>query len=172
MGEKELAVLAKPCSFGPLVKRSRHRPFTAVTRVRFPDGSPESRQTLLRLPAFPLTQKREKHRRGRLVALYRIKNATRSKINQVAFFQLWRVVKDIPYKRPWHFRSDTFVAHFSTPVEAMILLNCPQTYLPRLICPKNYILSLPSCMCCQAHTYHIDPLQQIPLSDSNALPVY
>ena len=155
-----------------MVKRLRHRPFTAVTRVRFPDGSPESRQTLLRLPAFPLTQKREKHRRGRLVALYRIKNATWSKINQVAFFQLWRVVKDIPYKRPWHFRSDTFVAHFSTPAEAMILLNCPQTYLPRLICPKNYIPSLPSCMCCQAHTYHIDPLQQIPLSDSNALPVY
>ena len=25
---------------GPVVKRSRHRPFTAVTRVRFPSGSP------------------------------------------------------------------------------------------------------------------------------------
>ena len=25
---------------GPLVKRLRHRPFTAVSRVRFPDGSP------------------------------------------------------------------------------------------------------------------------------------
>ena len=25
---------------GPLVKRSRHRPFTAVTGVRFPYGSP------------------------------------------------------------------------------------------------------------------------------------
>ena len=27
-------------SHGPLVKRSRHRPFTAVTGVRFPQGSP------------------------------------------------------------------------------------------------------------------------------------
>ena len=27
-------------SLGPLVKRSRHRPFTAVTGVRFPHGSP------------------------------------------------------------------------------------------------------------------------------------
>ncbi len=26
--------------FGPLVKRLRHRPFTAVTRVRIPYGSP------------------------------------------------------------------------------------------------------------------------------------
>ena len=26
--------------FGPMVKRLRHRPFTAVTRVRFPVGSP------------------------------------------------------------------------------------------------------------------------------------
>ena len=26
---------------GPMVKRSRHRPFTAVTRVRFPIGSPD-----------------------------------------------------------------------------------------------------------------------------------
>ena len=25
---------------GPVVKRLRHRPFTAVTRVRFPSGSP------------------------------------------------------------------------------------------------------------------------------------
>ena len=25
--------------YGPVVKRSRHRPFTAVTRVRFPSGS-------------------------------------------------------------------------------------------------------------------------------------
>ena len=27
-------------NIGPLVKRLRHRPFTAVSRVRFPDGSP------------------------------------------------------------------------------------------------------------------------------------
>ena len=26
-------------TYGPLVKRLRHRPFTAVTRVRFPYGS-------------------------------------------------------------------------------------------------------------------------------------
>ena len=29
-----------PVFLGPMVKRSRHRPFTAVTRVRFPVGSP------------------------------------------------------------------------------------------------------------------------------------
>ncbi len=27
--------------YGPVVKRLRHRPFTAVTRVRFPSGSPK-----------------------------------------------------------------------------------------------------------------------------------
>ena len=31
--------------FGPMVKRLRHRPFTAVTRVRFPVGSPKEKQT-------------------------------------------------------------------------------------------------------------------------------
>ena len=31
---------------GPLVKRLRHRPFTAVTGVRFPLGSPERNQSL------------------------------------------------------------------------------------------------------------------------------
>ena len=37
---------------GPLVKRLRHRPFTAVSRVRFPDGSPYGRLAQLgeRLP--------------------------------------------------------------------------------------------------------------------------
>ena len=40
--------MAKGCrnigafSYGPVVKRLRHRPFTAVTRVRFPSGSPIS----------------------------------------------------------------------------------------------------------------------------------
>ena len=29
-------------SYGPLVKRLRHRPFTAVSGVRFPHGSPSS----------------------------------------------------------------------------------------------------------------------------------
>ena len=33
----------QPNKYGPLVKRSRHRPFTAVTGVRFPYGSPISR---------------------------------------------------------------------------------------------------------------------------------
>ncbi len=28
--------------YGPVVKRLRHRPFTAVTRVRFPSGSPKT----------------------------------------------------------------------------------------------------------------------------------
>ena len=37
-----LAVLAKSCILcGPLVKRLRHGPFTAVTWVRFPYGSPK-----------------------------------------------------------------------------------------------------------------------------------
>ena len=32
----------KPLIYGPVVKRLRHRPFTAVTRVRFSSGSPQS----------------------------------------------------------------------------------------------------------------------------------
>ena len=37
---------------GPMVKRLRHRPFTAVTRVRFPFGSPHGRiAQLVRAPA-------------------------------------------------------------------------------------------------------------------------
>ena len=31
-----------PLIYGPVVKRLRHRPFTAVTRVRFSSGSPQS----------------------------------------------------------------------------------------------------------------------------------
>ena len=34
---------------GPLVKRSRHRPFTAVTGVRFPYGSPIYSGTIAQL---------------------------------------------------------------------------------------------------------------------------
>ena len=34
---------------GPLVKRSRHRPFTAVTGVRFPYGSPNQLNTRVQL---------------------------------------------------------------------------------------------------------------------------
>ena len=59
-----MAIFSKILYYGPMVKRSRHRPFTAVTRVRFPDGSPESRQTQKRLPAFPLFRGREKERYG------------------------------------------------------------------------------------------------------------
>ena len=29
-----------PCIYGPVVKRLRHRSFTAITRVRLPAGSP------------------------------------------------------------------------------------------------------------------------------------
>ena len=32
--------------YGPVVKRLRHRPFTAVTRVRFPSGSPKTEKAL------------------------------------------------------------------------------------------------------------------------------
>ena len=32
----------EPLIYGPVVKRLRHRPFTAVTRVRFSSGSPQS----------------------------------------------------------------------------------------------------------------------------------
>ena len=39
---------------GPVVKRLRHRPFTAVTRVRFSSGSPESgREALPSVLIFP-----------------------------------------------------------------------------------------------------------------------
>ena len=34
-----IAVEEVRCNYGPVVKRLRHRPFTAVTRVRFPSGS-------------------------------------------------------------------------------------------------------------------------------------
>ena len=33
----------EPLIYGPVVKRLRHRPFTAVTRVRFSSGSPQRR---------------------------------------------------------------------------------------------------------------------------------
>ena len=33
--------------FGPVVKRLRHRPFTAVTRVRFPSGSVHTGRELI-----------------------------------------------------------------------------------------------------------------------------
>ena len=32
--------------YGPVVKRLRHRPFTAVTRVRVPSGSPEKNEAI------------------------------------------------------------------------------------------------------------------------------
>ena len=35
---------------GPLVKRSRHRPFTAVTWVQFPYGSPSKAMSIRMLP--------------------------------------------------------------------------------------------------------------------------
>ena len=43
---------ARGVFYGPLVKGLRHRPFTAVSRVRFPDGSPHGRLAQLgeRLP--------------------------------------------------------------------------------------------------------------------------
>ena len=37
---------------GPLVKRLRHRPFTAVTWVRFPYGSPNEKSRCLRIGIF------------------------------------------------------------------------------------------------------------------------
>ena len=37
---------------GPLVKRLRHRPFTAVTWVRFPYGSPNKNSRCLRIGSF------------------------------------------------------------------------------------------------------------------------
>ena len=40
--------------YGPVVKRLRHRPFTAVTRVRFSSGSPENgREALPSVLIFP-----------------------------------------------------------------------------------------------------------------------
>ncbi len=38
----------KTVLYGPVVKRLRHRPFTAVSRVRFPSGSPN--KTLILIP--------------------------------------------------------------------------------------------------------------------------
>ena len=39
-------------NFGPLVKRLRHRPFTAVTWVRFPYGSPKISSSPFRWAAY------------------------------------------------------------------------------------------------------------------------
>ena len=39
-------------NFGPLVKRLRHRPFTAVTWVRFPYGSPKRSSSPFRWAAY------------------------------------------------------------------------------------------------------------------------
>ena len=39
-------------SYGPVVKRSRHRPFTAVTRVRFSSGSPKQQSDKIGLLFF------------------------------------------------------------------------------------------------------------------------
>ena len=39
-------------NFGPLVKRLRHRPFTAVTWVRFPYGSPRRRKLYIACDDF------------------------------------------------------------------------------------------------------------------------
>ena len=39
-GSSPVGSLDEKIKYGPLVKRLRHRPFTAVTRVRIPYGSP------------------------------------------------------------------------------------------------------------------------------------
>ena len=39
---------------GPLVKRSRHRPLTPVTRVRFPHGSPKAGVYYVEDPPVPI----------------------------------------------------------------------------------------------------------------------
>ena len=41
-------------AFGPMVKRLRHRPFTAVTRVRFPVGSPDDFREESMIPFFTI----------------------------------------------------------------------------------------------------------------------
>lgn len=62
--------------YGPVVKRSRHRPFTAVTRVRFPVGSPKALQQACR--AFFFSQKaaaaklwQKNEMKNRLPSLYK-----------------------------------------------------------------------------------------------------
>ena len=47
-----MAIFSKILYYGPMVKRSRHRPFTAVTRVRFPDGSPDEKHAFGRAFCF------------------------------------------------------------------------------------------------------------------------
>ncbi len=42
---KLVAAVQSIIEYGPLVKRLRHRPFTAVTGVRFPYGSPSKTGT-------------------------------------------------------------------------------------------------------------------------------
>ena len=45
--------------YGPVVKRLRHRPFTAVTRVRFSSGSPIKKDTLTGVFFYCLSVRRE-----------------------------------------------------------------------------------------------------------------
>ena len=58
-------------SYGPVVKRSRHRPFTAVTRVRFSSGSPKTTVRQSRAVVFLILTNRKDENRTRIVHLLR-----------------------------------------------------------------------------------------------------
>jgi hypothetical protein len=84
----------KPCFSdltlsGPLVKRLRHRPFTAVTRVRFPYGSPEKPPrfaTRWFFVSFPPPQ------RGVLGSVLLLKNNGLKKKKQELYFILAKAI--------------------------------------------------------------------------------
>ena len=98
---------------GPMVKRSRHRPFTAVTRVRFPVGSPEKSQpqqagifsfsTGNRSQTWETGEKRRPlwglRRRSARASVMRAPKGLRSK----AFLIPGRVTREIPASAGWDF---------------------------------------------------------------------
>ena len=62
---QERSVLISADLFGPVVKRLRHRPFTAVTRVRFSSGSPKIKSIQHLLGAFVFLEMNRESNRAR-----------------------------------------------------------------------------------------------------------
>ena len=97
-------VFTRTIEYGPVVKRLRHRPFTAVTRVRFSSGSPQSTCNKQVLFSFVFLQGKNREsnsiihlsavRRWRSRKGYKI-GYLRSKSSRLALTILVRVTKKI-----------------------------------------------------------------------------
>ena len=91
---------------GPMVKRLRHRPFTAVTRVRFPFGSPRS---LLRYGRIAqLVRALASHARGqRFESVCAHQKRKRSTINVDRFLFWWEL--PVPARSPLYLTAERVV---------------------------------------------------------------